>query len=130
MSIQVNDGFFVGSPVPIDTRLTLSLSQMLNMNDNLMPDVYMTVCTDDKMLYLYNKSATPNLISGKFTKLSTDVNYSNNIVFSNHYEFPNTGDSNTLYIAEDENVTYRWDSDLNIYVALNQPSFDTIQSIL
>lgn len=41
------------------------------------------------------------------------------LTFSTHLEFPNLGDQNTLYIATDENVIYRWDPKKMIYVSLN-----------
>ncbi len=38
------------------------------------------------------------------------------IVYTNHYEFPSSGDSTRLYIAVDEDVIYRWSG--SAYVAL------------
>ena len=131
MSIKINSEFAVGAPVPIDSLLTLSYTQMLSMNDNIMPDVYLAICKDDGKIYVYNKTNTPNIKTGKFIKLNdSGEGYQSSIEFHTHLEFPNVGDSYTLYIATDENITYRWDSDNAVYVALNQLGFDTIQAIL
>lgn len=40
------------------------------------------------------------------------------LYFSNRYEFPDTGEPDKLYIAEDENAVYRFDGEENIYVRL------------
>lgn len=66
MGININSGFSVGAPVPIDERLVMTKEQMLNANDNIMPAVYMTVCADDGALYLYNKTNEANAETGKF----------------------------------------------------------------
>lgn len=40
------------------------------------------------------------------------------IVFGNHYEFPEVGKENILYVAKDEKKTYIWDNEVNHYVAI------------
>lgn len=40
------------------------------------------------------------------------------IIFNTHLNFPPLGETDTLYIAIDENVIYRWDNEEQIYVAL------------
>ena len=61
MSIEINTGFKIGSSSPIDNRQYLNKQDMLNINDNIMPDVYFAVCIDDGKFYLYNKTNTPNV---------------------------------------------------------------------
>lgn len=73
MAITVLSGFNIKGASPIDTRLVLSKSEMLNINDNLMPETYFAVCTNDDQLYLYNKYAEPNAETGKFQLLGKDV---------------------------------------------------------
>lgn len=68
MAVNISNEFHRTSTNPIDDSLTLSKTQMLNMNDNLMPSKYFTICQDDGYMYLYDKSATPNSTTGKFTK--------------------------------------------------------------
>ena len=68
MAINVSQSFKRTSANPIDETLTLTKAQMLAVNDNLMPNKYLTVCQDDGAIYLYDKSATPSVETGKFTK--------------------------------------------------------------
>lgn len=131
MAINVNSSFSVGAPVSIDERLVMSLERMLSVNDDVMPEVYLTVCSDDGKLYLYNKANAVIETTGKFRVLEpTTESVDANLVFANHYEFPNVGQPNVLYVAEDENITYRWDDSTQTYVALNEPQVEVIQSIL
>lgn len=59
-------GFSIGSSDAIDDRLVLSKAQMKSANDNVFPQVYISLCTDDGMLYLYNKSNEVDETLGKF----------------------------------------------------------------
>ena len=68
MAINVSQAFHRTSANPVDDTMTLSLAEMLTVNDNLMPAKYFTVCQDDGYIYLYDKSATPSATSGKFKK--------------------------------------------------------------
>ena len=68
MSINVSQSFHRTSANAVDDTLTLTKAEMLAVNDNLMPGKYLSVCQDDGELYLYDKSATPNLETGKFKK--------------------------------------------------------------
>lgn len=67
--IEVGFPFVRKSANPIDASLTLTKEQMLAVNDNLMPEYYFTICQDDGDLYLYDKNATPDAETGKFSKL-------------------------------------------------------------
>ena len=49
------------------------------------------------------------------------------LIFNNHYEFPNTGVSNVLYIATDENVIYYWSG--SHYVAIANSELPEITKI-
>jgi hypothetical protein len=68
MAINVSQSFHRTSANAIDDTLTLTKAQMLTVNDNLMPNKYMTICQDDGEVYIYDKSATPNAETGKFKK--------------------------------------------------------------
>lgn len=68
MALQINDSFQINSAVPIDVRLVLSKNEMLNVDENLMPDVYFAICTDGKF-YLYNKTNSVDPSTGKFRVL-------------------------------------------------------------
>ena len=50
------------------------------------------------------------------------------IVFANHYEFPSIGDSECLYIAVDENATYRYDDEDRAYYCVGR-DYKQIQAI-
>lgn len=68
MALQINDSFQINSAVPIDTRIMLTKNEMLNVDENLMPDVYFAICTDGKF-YLYNKTNSKDPATGKFRVL-------------------------------------------------------------
>ena len=69
--IQIPQGFQIGSNNSIDSRLILTKDEMRNINDNLMPLVYFTICIDDGQLYLYNKNNPIDEIFGRFIPIST-----------------------------------------------------------
>lgn len=69
MAVKISQGFKRTSDEPIDTSIVLTQSEMLAMEDFEMPDVYFAMCKDDGCLYTYDKSATPNSTTGKFTKM-------------------------------------------------------------
>lgn len=71
MAINVSQAFHRTSANPVDESMALTKAQMLTVNDNLMPDYYFTICQDDGDIYMYDKSATPSVTTGKFSKLET-----------------------------------------------------------
>ena len=73
MGIKINAPFELGAAVPVDTRLTLSKAEMLTVNDNVWPSKYLTVCSDDGAIYLYDKTNEMDVETGKFRILSTDL---------------------------------------------------------
>lgn len=57
-----------------------------------------------------NLSGTITPRQGMQGELSNGIYIDTSVLtFSTHFEFPNLGKRNTLYIAEDENRSYRWD---------------------
>lgn len=46
--------------------------------------------------------------------------YVKELRFANHYEFPAIGDSECLYIAKDENATYRYDDEERAYFCVGR----------
>lgn len=68
MAIKVSQAFERTSANPIDATIALTKAQMVAVNDNLMPDYYFTICQDDGYIYLYDKSATASVTTGKFKK--------------------------------------------------------------
>lgn len=66
MAINVSQAFHRTSANPIDESLALTKAQMLTVNDNLMPNKYLTVCQDDGKIYLYDKANTSDPTTGKF----------------------------------------------------------------
>lgn len=51
------------------------------------------------------------------------------LIFASHYEFPNVGDPQCLYIATDENKTFYYDENTHTYncVGSNYEDIDAIQ---
>lgn len=72
MAINVSQSFKRTAGVPIDNDLILSKAQMLAMDDNSMPEKYFAVCKDDGKLYVYDKSAEPNSVTGKYNLATGD----------------------------------------------------------
>lgn len=119
MAINVSQAFKRTSKNPIDETFALTKAQMLTVNDNLMPDYYFTVCQDDGCFYLYDKTATASLTTGKFTKFEGGTD---NLVFGylnstngkfykeSTYTTEIAGDTSKLYITLDTNYLYRYDN--------------------
>ena len=84
MALAINDGFSVGAGVPIEERLYLTKQQMININENIMPDVYFCICPDDGNLYTFSQANVPTPETGKFRKFeggtSSDFTDNFNIV--------------------------------------------------
>ena len=70
MAINVSQAFKRTSIAPIDETLALTKAQMVSTVDTLMPAYYFTICQDDGKIYLYDKTATPSVTTGKFTEFS------------------------------------------------------------
>lgn len=70
MAIKVGQAFERTSANPIDESLALTKAKMLTVNDNVMPAYYFTICQDDGKIYLYDKSATASITTGKFTEFA------------------------------------------------------------
>ena len=66
MAINLGGGFQIGSKQPIDDRLIMTKSEMINVNENIYPDVYMCVCSDDGAIYTFNINNEANDKTGKF----------------------------------------------------------------
>lgn len=66
MAIDIGTSFNIQTNLPIDDRLVLTKAEMLDMNDNIMPSVYLCTCSDDGLLYLYNKNNEVDAETGKF----------------------------------------------------------------
>ena len=62
--INLPQGFKVGAAEAVDSRLTLSKTEMLAIKDSLMPTVYFAVCKDDHAIYNKDNSVDPK--TGKF----------------------------------------------------------------
>ena len=62
MAISLPNGFKITSTFPIDNRLMLTKAEMRAIKKPTMPDIYLCVCSDDKKIYIYDKSiAVENL---------------------------------------------------------------------
>ena len=73
--INLGTGFHIGSADPVDDRLIMSKSEMININENIFPDVYMCVCRDDGAIYTFNINNEVNDDTGKFRILSSSGDY-------------------------------------------------------
>ena len=64
--ISLPQGFKIGAAEAVDSRLTLSKTEMLATKDSLMPTVYLAVCKDDNAIYIYSKDNSIDPETGKF----------------------------------------------------------------
>lgn len=101
MGIPINTGFDSNAPVSIDNRFVLTKSQMLNVDDNKMPEAYFCICKDDLTLYVYDKNMDIDKISevtGKFkpaTQDDLDQMYTTNKISNYEVSSATTG----IYVA-------------------------------
>lgn len=98
MAINVSQPFHRTSANAVDDTLTLTKAEMLAVNDNLMPNKYLTICQDDGDIYLYNKANTVDSTTGKFRKFEggasalsalSDVDYTA-LTDHDHLEYDST----------------------------------------
>lgn len=78
MAIKTSQGFKITSNEAVDANLTLTKLEMKNIDENLIPDKYLTICQDDGKLYLYNKGNSVDETTGKFRVFEgggSDVRY-------------------------------------------------------
>ena len=69
MANLITAPFTGGGAFPVDDRLEKSKAEMLATNDNVMPEVYLTVCKDDGQIYLYNKANPIDPQTGRYRLL-------------------------------------------------------------
>lgn len=69
MAIKVSQGFKRAGSEAIDVDLALTKEQMLVVDDNMIPDKYLTICQDDGKLYLYNKENDFDDTTGRYRVL-------------------------------------------------------------
>ena len=54
----ISKPFLIQMAAPLDTRQVLTKKEMLEINDNYMPDVYFALCRDNGKFYIYRKDNT------------------------------------------------------------------------
>ena len=107
MAIKITQGFKITSNDPIDANLTLTKAEMKSVNEDLIPDKYLTVCQDDGQLYIYNKDNTVDDNTGKFRKIeggsgsTTDYNVLNNQPQINNVTLINNKTSSDLHLQHE-----------------------------
>lgn len=119
MSIKMLQGFNIVSDSPVDERLILSYNEMLSLNDNVMPEKYFAFCTDDNLLYYYDKNASASLKTGKFSPITVSGNtvvrgyfFNDSFYTDSTYTKECVKSLNCLYIDENTNGNlYTWDGE-------------------
>lgn len=71
MAVNFPSGFTMSHNEPVDNRLVLTKAAMVSMRETKMPPVYLAVCKDDGLLYLYNSANTKDPNTGKFRVVSS-----------------------------------------------------------
>ena len=66
MSFLVTQGFERQSPVPIDKSLVKTKAEMATTNEDLMPNNYFCIWSENGKIYTYNKNNTPTPDIGKY----------------------------------------------------------------
>ena len=72
MAINLLSGFNITTIEALDSRILLTKNLLKNMVDEKKKKKYFCICLDDNNLYIYNKDATPNEVTGKFTSFNSD----------------------------------------------------------
>ena len=137
MAINIASGFYVGASLSIDERFVLTKTQMKDMNENLIPDVYFCVCSDNGKLYIYNKNNTVDENLGKYRVLEGENTSSiqkevlptaNTDELNNIYQY--IGEDTTDYIngyfykcIQDESNNYIW-KNINVQDSANGVKFN------
>lgn len=75
MAISLPNGFKVTSALPIDNRLMLTKAEMLAMKKPNMPDIYLCVCSEDKKIYIYDKSIAAEDLDAEIGRFRPIENY-------------------------------------------------------
>jgi hypothetical protein len=104
-AININAGFELGSKQPLDSRQYLTKEQMLNINENIMPDAYFCICKNDGNIYTYNKDNEIDPETGKFRPVNSDVTKLQYIVMPEITE--ENKDNVIQYIGDDETVYHK-----------------------
>ena len=77
MGIKLSTNFDIGAPVPVDSKLVVSTKAGLTtINENIWPEGYLTICLEDKQLYIFNKTNEVDAETGKFRKVAADIDTS------------------------------------------------------
>lgn len=133
-AININAGFELGSKQPLDSRQYLTKEQMLNINENIMPDAYFCICKNDGNIYTYNKNNEIDPETGKFRQVNSDVTKLQYIVMPAITEenkndvIQYIGDDETEYnkgswYAAEETVLYSYsDGNNTVYLKDSIPS--------
>lgn len=101
-AININAGFELGSKQPLDSRQYLTKEQMLNINENIMPDAYFCICKNDGNIYTYNKDNEIDPETGKFRQVNSDVT---KLQYTVMPEITEENKDNVIqYIGDDETV--------------------------
>ena len=123
MAIDLATGFNIGSKDAIDERQVLTLEQMKNLDENVYPDNYFSICKDDGKLYLYNSSNEVNDETGKFRVLSGGTGGGDTT-----YVLPPATDT-TLGGVKVDNVTITVDSE-GVITAINSYTKTEVDDLL
>ena len=117
MALKVGQAFLRVSKNPIDDSFVLSKAEMIGINDDLMPEKYFCVCSDDGLMYTYDKSATPSSATGKFKEV-VGGNVDHPVVQTKQdlYTLDNTYRGMIVYVI-DEDQYYKLINDLPSYEA-------------
>lgn len=75
MLISLPNGFKITSTLPIDNRLLLTKAEMLAMKKATMPDIYLCVCSEDKKIYIYDKSIEDKALDAETGRFRPIENY-------------------------------------------------------
>ena len=133
-AININAGFELGSKQPLDSRQYLTKEQMLNINENIMPDAYFCICKSDGNIYTYNKDNEIDPETGKFRQVNSDVTKLQYTVMPEITEenkndvIQYIGDDETEYnkgswYATEETVLYSYSDGINtVYLKDSIPS--------
>lgn len=124
MAINIATSFKVGGTLSIDDRFVLTKAEMKAMSDNLIPEVYFCLCSEDGNLYLYNKNNDVDenlgkyrLFSGESSTIQKEVLPTASVdELNNIYQYIGTTTSDYINgyfykcVLDTDNGIYKWEN--------------------
>ena len=75
MAIKITSALHASGTFPVDDRLVLSKAQMRTIDEDLFPDQYFCICSEDHKVYIFDFNFAANSVTGKFRPLDNYLTF-------------------------------------------------------